>query len=128
MLETNVLSLMPPTRGYEDWTSSFYSSVSLGQSIRGERHQTNPFWHSAVTWNHHFSPAQRRLLFHHFSMVEREIVRRARRSQAKGAAFELHINNKHAEIERYLAEADATVARMFDKRKKRDTVESSSSA
>lgn len=42
----------------------------------------NPFWHSANTWNESFTEAQRRLLFHHFSMIVRERERRARRLRA----------------------------------------------
>jgi hypothetical protein len=49
----------------------------------------DPFWHSANTWSANFTNAQRRLLFHYFSLISREVHRRRRRGRAAWLASEL---------------------------------------
>jgi hypothetical protein len=61
----------------------------------------NPFWHEANTWGESFSEAQRRLLFHYFSLITREAQRRFRRVRADGMArFEMSTEEREQAVRR----------------------------
>jgi hypothetical protein len=73
----------------------------------------NPFWHSANTWGESFSNAQLGLLFHYFSLVDRERERAGRRGRAWGISMELELERKYHERQEYLAKAEVAIKSVF---------------
>lgn len=69
----------------------------------------NPFWHSANKWGESFSNAQLRLLFHYFSIVEREWVRSRRRKLAEWRTMDMEIT----ELRQLVKEAKKVVSEIF---------------
>jgi hypothetical protein len=75
-----------------------------------KREDDNPFWGSSDMWDESFSGAQLRLLFHHFSMIDRAADRRARRGRASSLLGQL----SSGEIKDLLREAYNAIATVFD--------------
>jgi hypothetical protein len=73
----------------------------------------NPFCYSADDWEASFSDSQRRLLFHYFSLVERERERAGRRARAWSVATNLELDRKYEERQEYLRKADAAMKNVF---------------
>jgi len=84
-----------------------------GAAFRWRDGAENPFWHSADTWEESFSAAQLRLLYHHFSLVERERERAGRRGRAWSVAMEFELERRYDERREYLAKAQAAMKDVF---------------
>ena len=76
----------------------------------------NPFFHSANTWGENFSSAQRRLLFHEFSMITRERQRRGRRARAFNIVMYPERRGRNGEIKQRLHESKKAVEALFLKK------------
>lgn len=73
----------------------------------------NPFFRSANTWGENFSDAQRRLLYHEFSMISRERERHARRAIGVNVLMDMERRGEKTEIRRRILQAKKGVEEIF---------------
>jgi hypothetical protein len=106
----------PLTHPIDGLTLEFLFERVAGAAFPWKHDVQNPFFHSANTWGENFSSAQRRLLYHEFSMVTREIERRGRRGMAFALLMDMEMKNEKDEIKRRLQRAKQAVEAVFLKK------------